>query len=79
MVRGKGNVPPRIPRVRSALGSTQVEEFGVAAGGGVWVAAGGKVGHTYKYYLTRLGRRLVLTALKLKEALIIPTLARASV
>ncbi len=37
-----------------------------------------KVGHTYKYYLTRLGRRLVLTALKLKEALIIPTLARAS-
>jgi hypothetical protein len=43
MVRGKGNVPPRIPRVPTALRSTQVEEFGVATGGGVWVAAGGVV------------------------------------
>lgn len=37
---GEGNVPPRIPKDRSALRSGQVEEFGAATGGGVWGAAG---------------------------------------
>ena len=34
-----------------------------------------KVGHTYKYYLTALGRQATLTALKLREIVIIPSLA----
>ena len=34
-----------------------------------------KVGHTYKYYLTETGRRVVLTALKLREMVVIPSLA----
>ena len=34
-----------------------------------------KVGCTYKYYLTRLGQKALLTALKLKEHLVVPTLA----
>jgi len=34
-----------------------------------------KVGHTYKYYLTETGRRLVLTALKLRQLVVIPSLA----
>jgi hypothetical protein len=37
-----------------------------------------KVGKTYKYYLTELGRRAVLVGLKLKEHLIVPGLASAS-
>lgn len=37
-----------------------------------------KVGKTYKYYLTELGRRAVLAGLKLKEHLIVPGLATAS-
>ena len=37
-----------------------------------------KVGKTYKYYLTELGRRAVLAGLKRKEHLIIPGLAIAS-
>ena len=37
-----------------------------------------KVGNTYKYYLTELGRRAVVAALKLKEHLIVPALATAS-
>ena len=37
-----------------------------------------KVGKTYKYYLTELGRRAVLLGLKLKEHLIVPGLATAS-
>lgn len=36
------------------------------------------VGRTYKYYLTTLGKRTVLTALKLRELVIIPSLAGAS-
>ena len=36
-----------------------------------------KVGHTYKYYLTETGRRVILTALKLRELMVIPTLADA--
>jgi hypothetical protein len=35
-----------------------------------------KIGRTYKYYLTRLGRRVALTALKLREFVVIPTLAQ---
>jgi hypothetical protein len=35
-----------------------------------------RVGRTYKYYLTDLGRRVVLTGLKLREMLIIPALAQ---
>jgi len=34
-----------------------------------------KVGHTYKYYLTETGRRVVLTALKLRQLVVIPSLA----
>lgn len=35
-----------------------------------------RVGRTYKYYLTELGRRTVLTGLKLREMVIIPALAQ---
>jgi hypothetical protein len=34
-----------------------------------------KVGHTYKYYLTRAGQQVALTALKLRELVVIPALA----
>ncbi len=34
-----------------------------------------KVGHTYKYYLTKTGQRAVLAALKLRELVVIPALA----
>lgn len=37
-----------------------------------------KVGRTYKYYLTTLGKRTALTALKLRELAIIPSLAGAA-
>ena len=35
-----------------------------------------KVGHCYKYYLTKLGRRVLTTALKLRQQLIIPSLCQ---
>lgn len=35
-----------------------------------------KVGRTYKYYLTNLGRTVVLTALKLRNLVVIPSLAQ---
>lgn len=35
-----------------------------------------RIGRTYKYYLTDLGRRVVLTGLKLKEMVVIPALAQ---
>ena len=35
-----------------------------------------KIGRSYKYYLTDLGRRVALTGLKLKELYIIPALAK---
>jgi len=35
-----------------------------------------KIGRTYKYYLTKLGRKVVLTALKLRELVVIPALAQ---
>lgn len=34
-----------------------------------------KITHSYKYHLTRLGRKVIATALKLKELVIIPELA----
>jgi hypothetical protein len=34
-----------------------------------------KIGHTYKYYLTKLGRKVILSGLKLKELVLIPELA----
>jgi hypothetical protein len=34
-----------------------------------------KVGHTYKYYLTHAGQQAALTALKLRELVVIPSLA----
>ncbi len=34
-----------------------------------------KIGHTYKYYLTETGRRVALTALKLRHLVVIPSLA----
>lgn len=36
-----------------------------------------KIGKTYKYYLTKLGRRVVTTALKLRRLYVIPELAHA--
>ena len=36
-----------------------------------------KVGHTYKYYLTDTGRRVILTALKLRDLVVIPSLSAA--
>lgn len=36
-----------------------------------------KVGKTYKYYVTSFGQRLLVAALKLKEHLLLPTLAAA--
>jgi hypothetical protein len=38
-----------------------------------------KAGKTYKYYLTPLGRRVLLTALKLRELVVIPSLAQLCV
>ena len=38
-----------------------------------------KVGHTYKYYLTKFGQEVVLAALKLRELVVIPALAGVSV
>ena len=38
-----------------------------------------RVGKTYKYYLTDLGRRVVLTGLKLREMVVIPSLAAEAV
>ena len=35
-----------------------------------------KVGRTYKYYLTKLGQAAVLAALKVRDAIVIPTLAQ---
>jgi DNA-binding MarR family transcriptional regulator len=37
-----------------------------------------KVRNTYKYYLTSLGRKVIATALKLKELFIIPHLSKTS-
>ena len=34
-----------------------------------------KVGHTYKYYLTRFGKDVIATGLKLRELVVIPQLA----
>jgi hypothetical protein len=36
-----------------------------------------KVGNTYKYYATRLGQRILLAGLKLKEHLLLPSLSAA--
>ena len=36
-----------------------------------------KVGKTYKYYLTELGRTVITMGLKLKTLVVIPDLARA--
>jgi hypothetical protein len=37
-----------------------------------------KVGHTYKYYLTRFGKAVITTGLKLRELVIIPHLSAAA-
>jgi DNA-binding PadR family transcriptional regulator len=37
-----------------------------------------RIGGTYKYYLTRLGQKLLIAALKLKEHLIVPELQAIS-
>lgn len=36
-----------------------------------------KVGRTYKYYLTKFGLHVILSAIKLRELVVIPSLARA--
>ena len=38
-----------------------------------------RIGRTYKYYVTSLGQRLLIAALKLKEHLILPELHPSSV
>jgi len=38
-----------------------------------------RIGHRYKYYLTELGRRAVITGLKLRELFVLPQLAQAPV
>ena len=35
-----------------------------------------KIGHTYKYYLTKLGRKIIIAALKMKELFLVPQLAK---
>jgi len=37
-----------------------------------------RIGKTYKHYVTELGRRVVITGLKLREMVIIPSLATPS-
>ena len=37
-----------------------------------------KVGHTYKYFFTKLGRRVVVTALVIREYFVQPSLVRAA-
>jgi hypothetical protein len=37
-----------------------------------------KIGRTYKYYLTRFGRLVSATVLKLREFLVIPNLAHVA-
>ena len=37
-----------------------------------------KVGRTYKYYLTKVGQATIITALKLRELVIIPSLAQTA-
>ena len=37
-----------------------------------------KVGHRYKYYLTKLGRRVLTTTLKIREYVVIPSLCAAN-
>ena len=34
-----------------------------------------KIGKTYKYYLTKLGRKVIISGLKLKELFLVPQLA----
>jgi hypothetical protein len=36
-----------------------------------------KVGHTYRYYLTALGKQIIAAGLKLKNLVLIPQLVQA--
>ena len=36
-----------------------------------------KAGRTYRYYLTKLGRRTIVAALKIRESIVIPTMAQS--
>lgn len=38
-----------------------------------------KIGHRYKYYLTKLGRRILVTTLKVREYFIVPSLCSDTV
>ena len=38
-----------------------------------------KVGHRYKYYLTKFGRRVVTAALKIREYVVLPTLCNQTI
>lgn len=35
-----------------------------------------KIGHTYKYYLTKVGRKVIISGLKMKELVLVPELAK---
>lgn len=37
-----------------------------------------KIGHRYKYYLTKLGRRVLVTSLILRECFVLPSLAKSA-
>ena len=37
-----------------------------------------RIGHRYKYYVTELGRRAVITGLKLRELFVLPQLAHVT-
>ena len=36
-----------------------------------------RVGHTYKYYLANLGKKILIAALQLKERVVLPAMATA--
>jgi hypothetical protein len=38
-----------------------------------------KIGHTYKYYLTALGQKALIAALKIKEHILLPALTEGKV
>ena len=58
MVRNQRNVPPPRARDQARLHLLRVEEFGVATGGGIWVAAG----VDFLFFTDRFWERLTVNA-----------------
>lgn len=61
----------RLPRLSSSQISRQLKRLRVHG-------LIKRIGHRYKYYLTELGRRAVITGLKLRELFVLPQLAAPS-